>query len=86
MTASVLRVNGVAQSVLSPGSEAEILRVLTGCRGGTGAAGDRGDCFLGALRVSAAAARKRRRKVGHSIWLGAGQATAWRRPSRSSLN
>lgn len=37
-----------------------------------------------ALRVRSAAMVIRRRKVGHCAWLGAGQAAAWRRPSRSA--
>src|SRR6478672_5721511 len=32
-----------------------------------------------------AAARRSRLKVGHSMWLGARQAAAWRRPSRIAL-
>ena len=37
-------------------------------------------------RASEAATRRMRRKVGHSMWLGARQAAACRRPSRISLS
>jgi len=40
--------------------------------------------FPFALRVRSAAMVIRRRKVGHCAWLGAGQAAAWRSPSRSA--
>src|SRR6266571_8815529 len=43
-------------------------------------------CFLLGPKDPDAAARRMRRKVGHSMWLGARQAAAWRRPSRMSVS